>query len=200
VGIDVVEAFGLVESDMEEDGIAGLSAPFPDDAPIAKPCAVVGLKQAGETGLDAGTFIPGRVHVKGSSAGVSLRLGSSFDFDGVCGLTSDAVRVGEFEAAFIFGAGFQIEDGPREAVGYCVVEILTAPVNVFAANTEKREALTPFSFTGLTVLNGDGGVAVGVALDRPLEAEVQKRWGLNMEAPCAGWVLGKEGRDSKKKA
>lgn len=76
--------------------------------------------------------------------------------------------------------------------------MFTATVNVFAANTEKRQTLAPFSFTGLPVLNGDGGVAVGVALDGPLEAEVQERWGLDMEAPGAGWVLGKEGRGSKK--
>jgi hypothetical protein len=115
----------------------------------------------------------------------------------VCGLTGDAVGVGELEAAFVFGAGFQIEDRAREAIGHGVVEMFTAAVNVFAANTEKREALAPFSFSGLPVLNRDGGIAVGVALDRPLEAEVEERWGLDMEAPGAGWVLGKEGGGSK---
>jgi hypothetical protein len=114
------------------------------------------------------------------------------------GLTRDAIGVGELEATFVFGARFQIQDGARKAVGYGVVEIFTAALNVFAANTQKREALAPFSCIGLTVLNGNGGVAVGVALDRPLEAQVQKRWGLDMETPCAGWVLGKEGRGSKK--
>ena len=136
--------------------------------------------------------------MEGSSADVRLGFSPSFGFDSVGALTGDAVGVGKLEATFVFGAGFQIEDGACEAIRYGVVEIFTATVNVFTTNTEKGEALAPFSFTGLTVLNRNGGVAVGVALDRPLEAKVQKRRGLDMEAPCASWILGKERRSSEK--
>ena len=135
--------------------------------------------------------------MEGSSADERMGFSPGFGFDGVGGLTGDTVGVGKLEPTFVFGARFQIEDGASEAIGYGIVEILTAPENVFAANTEKREALAPLSLTGLPVLNGDGGVTIGVALDRPLEAEVQKRWRLDVEAPCTGRVLGKKGTSSK---
>ena len=38
---------------MEEDGVARLSAPFPNDAPVAKPCSVIGLKQLVKLGSRA---------------------------------------------------------------------------------------------------------------------------------------------------
>lgn len=58
-GIDVVEALGAIEAGVDEDGIAGFGFAFPDDAPIAEACAVVGLEDAGEGGFLAGAFASG---------------------------------------------------------------------------------------------------------------------------------------------
>ena len=67
--------------------------------------------------------------------------------------------------------------------------MLACPENTLTADAHERQRRTPLPFSGPAKLNRDGGVAVGVARDGPLEAEVVQRRVLNGEAAGADAVL-----------
>ena len=105
-----------------------------------------------------------------TAALVGLGLSAGLDPDGLSGLASDAVRVSHHEMAFVFGAGLEIEDRAGETVGDGVVEVLAPAVNIFATDADQGERVAPRRFTRGAKLNGNGGVAIGVAFDRPIQS------------------------------
>lgn len=134
--VDIVEALGFVEAGVEEDGVTGLGAALPNDAPIAEAGTVVGLQDAGEVGLDFRAFELGGVDVKDAAAGEGLGFGAGFDFDGVGCLAVGAVGILHGELALVFGAGLNVEDAAGEAFGDGVIKIFAAAVDVFAADAD----------------------------------------------------------------
>src|SRR5262249_14308649 len=88
-------------------------------------------------------------------------------------LADDAVRIGEDETRLVRRIGFQIENAPRKHVRRDDVPgaLLIDPL---AVQTQHRQARLPLRLAGLSIRHPDLCVAVGVAVDRPLEAEVDQ--------------------------
>ena len=108
--VDVVEPLGFVEADVDEDGVAGLRAALPHDAPVAEAGAVVRLKHAREAGLDSLALVVGRVDVERAAFFRRHGLGARRDLDDMGRLAGRAVGVGELETALVLGAGREIQD------------------------------------------------------------------------------------------
>ncbi len=90
-------------------------------------------------------------------------------------------------------AGLEAEDAAGEAVGDGVVEMFAGTEDAFAADADQRKRLAPSGVADLAELDGDGGVAVGVAGDGPLEAEVLEGGVLDVEGAGLRGGLGLEG-------
>src|SRR5262249_3494562 len=88
-------------------------------------------------------------------------------------LADDAVRIGEDETRLVRRIGFQIENAPRKHVRRDDVPgaLLIDPL---AVQTQHGQARLPLRLAGLSIRHPDLCVAVGVAVDRPLEAEVDQ--------------------------
>ena len=108
------------------------------------------------------------------------------------GLAARAIGIAERELAFIAGGGLEIQDAPREAVGNGVRHALALAVNMFAADAEEGEGGTPGGGADFAEADFDGGVAVSVAIDLPLETEVVEGGVFDDEAAGADGVLGLE--------
>ena len=198
--VDVVETVIAVEAGMDEDRVARLNAPLPDDVPIAEPGAVVGLEQAGEVGFLPRALVIGRIDVADASVRVGPRLGSGGDADGLGRWAAGAVGIGQLEAALVFRAGLQIEDASREAVRDGVFEVLAFAEDSLPSDAHQRKSRTPFGIADAAELDRDGGVAVVVAGDGPLEAEIVQSRMLDDESARTGAVVGVGGGGEEEKA
>ena len=179
--IDVVQPLRPVQSGVHDDGVAGLRRPLVHDAPVAEPGAVVGVQQAGEAGLLFRPLVIGRIDVERAAAREPLRLDARPGAHGHGPLPVDAVGIGEDEAALVLRSGLEPEDAAGEAVRHGVVEMLAPPVDLFPADPHQRQRGAPGVVANGAERHVDRCVAVGVAVDGPLEAEAVERGVLDDE-------------------
>jgi hypothetical protein len=102
-------------------------------------------------------------------ADVGLRLLARAHGHDALGIAADAVGVREREAHFVLGTLVELEHAAREHVRRRVVQRLDV-VSALVMHAQQRQALLPVALAGTPVSDRDGRVAVGVALDVPLEA------------------------------
>ena len=90
---------------------------------------------------------------------------------------------------------------PAKPSGDRVVEMLAFAENTLAANAHQRKSPAPLGLADRAKLDRDGGAAVGIAGNRPLEAEVAQGRMLNREAAGSGAVfsVGGGGEEEKQK-
>src|SRR5262249_41061345 len=128
-------------------------------------------------------LIVGRVDMQRAASFEWLRLAARFHANDVRGLAGGAVGIGQLEPALVFGPRLQVENAARESIGNRVIEVLAPPIDVLAANPDQRQRLAPRRFADRPKLYGDGRIAICVAANSPLEAEVQERGVLDDEFP-----------------
>ena len=187
--IDVVRSLGTVQPGVHHDPVAGLRRPLPDHAPVAEAGPVVGLQQAGETGLLAWPLVVGRVDVQGAPAVEGLWLATRADPHETAGLTRRAVGIREPEPAFVLGVRRQAEDAAGKSRRHDVFEMFPLPEHALAADAHERQRDPPIGLADGAELDGDCRVAIVVALDAPLEAEVVEGRMLDDELAGLGAVL-----------
>ena len=110
-----------------------------------------------------------------------LRLDARPGAHGHGPLPVDAVGIGEDEAALVLRSGLEPEDAAGEAVRHGVVEMLAPPVDLFPADPHQRQRGAPGVVANGAERHVDRCVAVGVAVDGPLEAEAVERGVLDDE-------------------
>ena len=136
--IDVIEAFRPVQAGVNQQRIARLRLPLPNDAPVAEPGAVIGFQNAGECRFLARAFMLGRVNVQRAPAGIGLRFRTCAQLQGSRRLARCAVRIGERQTDVVFRAGLQIQNRSGETVRDDVFQVLAVPANLLATDAEER--------------------------------------------------------------
>ena len=195
--IDVVAPIALVESRVYEVGVARLRFVKRNDVPIAgADVAVVRRHQAREVRLLLGTFPGERIDVQHAAAGRSLRLRARSHGRRLHRLSSHAVRILHRQPDFIGGVGRKIENAACETVGHRV----GCTEDPFAAHAEERQRFRPGRVAGFPVGDVDRRIPVRIAGDRPLEAEVDQRGGLDDELTGGHAVLGLGGTPAHRKS
>ena len=184
---------------MDQDGVAGLDAALPNDAPVAESGSVVGLQQAREMRFNPLTFVIGRIDVQGSPPFERLRFGTGRDPHGADRLPAGPVRVSQLEAALVFRASLEVEDAARKTIGDGVVEMLTCTEDALAADAHQWKRWVPCRFADASKLDRDRGVTIGIAADRPLETQVVQRRMLDREVAGSGAVLSVDGGGKQEK-
>ena len=152
----------------------------------------IGRQQTGECRLLPLALVLRRIHVVDLPARRRFRFAARAHRDTRLGSAADAVGIRHDEPALVLGGGLQIEDASRKSVGRHVVQrVLVEPLVPDAQ--EGRS-----SFPGLLALpaveHRDGGVAVVIAIDLPLESERDERRRFSDEFPGGRLVRGSERR------
>ena len=182
---------------MDEDGVAGLGFLHADGSPIAAAFAVVGCLKADEAGFELRAFVVVGIDVEGASGCGGLGFCAGLDGDALLGLAGDAVGISESEFAFVAGSWIEVEDAAGEAVGDCVGHAFALAEDSLPADAEEVKRGLPSLCVGFAEANFYRGVAVGVAVDEPLEAEVVEGGMFDVEASGGGGGLGLEGREGE---
>lgn len=101
-----------------------------------------------------------------------------------CCLSADTVGIAHREVAFIRGGFFDIQNAAREHARRPKFKKLARSPNLFIANAQKRHCFAPACFARFAILYRDRGVAVVIARDFPLKAEIVNRGGFDNEFAC----------------
>ena len=128
-----------------------------------------------------------------AASGVLLWFRAGLDLDGLGSLAGDAVGIRHLKTALILCAGLQVQDAAGEAVGHGVIEVFTGAEDTFTADADQGEGFAPGTLSGCAELHGDGRVAVGVTVDGPFEAEIEKRGMFDDELSGCSRILGESG-------
>src|SRR6185436_2815160 len=105
-------------------------------------------------------------------------LGTRPHGDGLCRVRrgpSDAVGIREDEARFVGSVRLEVEDAAREHVRRDQVPRILL-IDPLALQPQQREALLPVAGPLFAIRDVHAGVAVVIARDEPLEAEIDERW------------------------
>ena len=86
----------------------------------------------------------------------------------------DAIRVSQQQLHVVGRARLQIEHAAGEHVGRDDVHARFR-VDTLTLQPQERQRVAPGRFSLFPERNGDGGVAVGIPLDEPLESQVDER-------------------------
>ena len=125
-----------------------------------------------------------------ASAFIGHRLGAGADSHDMLGLSRSAVRVGEFQSAFILRARLEIEDATGKAIGHGVVQVLSGAKNTLAAYANQRQCVPPSILPRPSILHRDRRIAVVIPTDRPFKAEIMQRRMFDREPTRLRCVLG----------
>jgi hypothetical protein len=93
---------------------------------------------------------------------------------------ADAVGIAQRKARFVRGARLQIENAAGEHVRRDQVEDV-ALIHLFTMEPDERQRRAPRGVALLPERDVDPGVAIGITVDVPLEAEIDQRRGLDDE-------------------
>src|SRR5262249_24700041 len=174
----VVFGVVLVQPGVHENGVAGTDARSRRRRRVAAATMrLVGAHHTFERRLDLRTLVRRWIDVVDAAAHIGLRFRTRAHGDGLGDRlrtpADDAVRIGEDETRLVRCIGFQIENAPRNNVRRDDVPgaLLIDPL---AVQTQHGQARLPLRLAGLSIRHPDLCVAVGVAVDRPLEAEVDQ--------------------------
>ena len=176
--VGVVLPLIRVGAGVDQDDVARLHArPSARRGVAGAAVVVVGAHDAGERRFGLRTGVADRIDVIDLAARGRLRLGTRADGDRlrrVRGRTADAVRIGQHEARLVGGVGLEVEDAAGEHVRRDEVEHVRLR-DPLALQAQQRHARLPRGLAGLPVGHVHARIAIGVAVDQPLEAEVDER-------------------------
>ena len=192
--IDIVQAVVAVESRVNHDGVSGPYGALPDHVPVPEAGAVICLQQAREVGFQLLAFVIRRIDVPNAAALVGPRLIPRADRDGSLGFSGRSVGVAQNEPAFVLGVRLDVEDAACETVRDFILQMFAPAEDALAADPRQGKRLTPCGASNLAERDADGGVAVRVAGNRPLEAQIAKRGMLHCEAARTCGVLSGSGQ------
>ena len=192
-----------VSPGVDEDGVAGLHARAPAGCGVtgAAP-VVVGAHDPFEGRLGLRSLPLRRVDVIGLAAGGGHRLrarADGHDLRRVRRRAVDAVGIRHHEARLVGGAGFEIEDAAGKHVRRDEVEDV-ALEDLLAVQPRQRHRLVPGGLALLAVRDLDAGIAIGVAVDVPLEPEVDQRRMLDDELARRDFRVSLRGHRTVRKA
>ena len=160
-------------------------------------------QQSSKCRLLLGSFVAERVDVIDVAAGGGLRLLARARGHGFFRFAFYSVRIGKDEAAFVFGAGIEIEKAAGKHVGRDVAVVMPAAVartaaeHLFVLQPQQREALAPLLLAFLAIGDVDARVAIVVARDFPREAEGDQSGRIDYEFARNGVRLTPDERGEK---
>ena len=189
--VRIFVAVVLVDTGMHEDGVAGLHARTAGRRPVGAGAGeVVRAHQAFERRLDLRAFIAWRIHVVDVAARRRHRLGTRSHRDGLRGLAAHAVGIAKDESRFVGRIRFEIENAAGEHVRRDDVELIALP-DALALQPQQRQRLLPVGRALLPIRHVNRRVPVVVALDEPLEAEVDQRGWIDEKLACRDRTAGR---------
>src|SRR5262249_28279260 len=113
----------------------------------------------------------GWINVECPAAGGRFGLGPRVDGNRFLRITGHAVWIGEHKSRFVRRVGLEIENAAGKHVRRDDIE-LKAVVDVLALQPEERKRIHPSTFPNLAIGDGDGRVSIVIAVDEPLETEI----------------------------
>src|SRR5690606_15078000 len=174
----IPEAGVLVEPGMHDDHIARLHAWRKGIEPVGvRGPHVERGQQAVERRLLALPLITLRIDMEGASVGGGLRLRPGSYLEMALRLAADPIWIGEGELHLIAGVWLQVEHaaGEHRRRGVIDREVL----DLLVTDAQQWQPVAPRPGTARPVTQADGGVAVGIALQRPLQADGIERGRFN---------------------
>jgi hypothetical protein len=109
------------------------------------------------------------------AAGRRHRFRARADGHGLRLFAADAVRIVQDEPRLVRGVRFQIQDAAGEHVGYDDVHAAAGAPDALALQPEERQRRLPLRHALFSERHLHRGVAVVIALDVPLEPEIDQR-------------------------
>ena len=174
VGSAVLQVVVAVEAGVHEERVAGAHPGTPGRGEVpAAARGVVRAYQPLERRLDLRTLEAVGIDVEHPPLRVRRRLGARSHRHRPAGVAAHAVGVGHHEPRLVRRVGFEVEDAPREQVGHDDVE-LVADEDPLALQAQEGQRRQPLRLALPAIRHLHRGVAVVVALDGPLEAEVDQ--------------------------
>ena len=166
---------------MHQQRVAWPHARPPGSGPVgAGAPEVVGAHQALVGRLDLRAAVAGRIYMEYAAAGIGHGLGPCAHGQGAHGRAADAIRIAQREARLIRSVRLQVQDAAREHRRHQHVHLRLA-VDAFAAQPEQWLRRFPVAAARLAIGDFDFRVAIGVAVDEPLEAQVLQRGWINQQ-------------------
>jgi hypothetical protein len=130
---------------------------------------VIRREQSGECRLLAFAFVVRRIDVVDLAASGRPRFRPRPHRHGALGAAAHAVRIGQQETAFVLSAGLELEDASGEPVRRDVLQRVL--VDALVADAQQRETLPPRWLAAFPVRHRHSGIAIVVAVNRPLEPQ-----------------------------
>ena len=187
--VAVVETVVFIGPGVDQDGVARLHARQRGVAPVtADRSHVIGRQQAAESRLLPGACVTRRIDVVHVSAGIGHGFGARVDGYTMLFFTADAVRIRDGETYFVPGCRCQVENTAGEHIRGRVIDG-PGQEGAFTMQPQQRQSPGPFAVAGPAVLNIDGGIAVGIAVDIPFETERDQGGGFDHKLTGSNAVL-----------
>src|SRR4030095_452852 len=118
-----------------------------------------------------------RIDMEHAGAGARLRFTAGADLCRLDAVAARTVRILHRQLHFVLGVRVEVDDAASEALRHGVWRA----EDFLAAHPEQGHAFVPGRLAGLPITHADGGVAIVVAVDLPLESEADQGWRLDDE-------------------
>ena len=111
--------------------------------------------------------------MKDAAALVGLGLGSGADRDHAAAFAANSIGIGHHELCFVCRVRFEIQDAAGKHVGSNDID-LRRLIDAFALQPQHRQSRLPGGLALLPVRHGYCRIAIFVALNEPLETEIDE--------------------------